>query len=317
MTTEFHFPVRTSGTAVLALVLGLPPVSFITLGLPAIFLGFYALRGINQSDGRLRGRRLAIAAMILGALNLLIVLLWALVPAVRYLRAVNDKTTCQNHLRKIGLAMSQYYDEHKVYPAGTIPNADLRPEQRLSWLAALLHYLPPEAGRGGSRPAQVYDAIDRTAAWDAPVNQDAVNTPFRTFLCPSAPDLDLNHRPALTTYVGTAGIGPNAAELPVENPRAGVFGYDRRITRDNVPAGLATTVMATETTLDNGPWAAGGRATVRGLDPEQKPYFGDGRQFGGCHPGGLNVLFLDGHVDFLRDSIQPKVFEALLTLAAD
>lgn len=315
--TDYTLPVRTSGKAVLAFVLGLPPLSFITLGVPAVLVGFYALREINASDGRLRGRRLAVAAMVLGVLGVVVLVLWALAPVARYFRAINSRATCQNNLRVIGLAMNQYNEEHKFYPTGTIPNEDLRPDQRLSWLVALLPYLADEPGSRGQKPAEVYALIDRTAAWDAPANRDAVNTPFRRFICPSDPGASLDHRPALTTYVGLAGIGANAAELPLDSPRAGVFGYDRRITRADVTAGTGTTLMATETTRNNGPWAAGGGPTVRGLILDDKPYFGEGRQFGGCHPSGLNVLYLDGRVDFMSDSVQPRVFEALVTLKED
>ena len=39
------------------------------------------------------------------------------------------------------------------------------------------------------------------------------------------------------------------------------------------------------------------------------------RQFGGNHPGGANVLFADGSARFISESIDPKVFEALSTMA--
>jgi len=54
---------------------------------------------------------------------------------------------------------------------------------------------------------------------------------------------------------------------------------------------------------------------VRGLDPANQPYLGKGRQFGGSHPGGAMVLFVDGSVHFIRDSIDPRAFEALSTIA--
>jgi len=63
------------------------------------------------------------------------------------------------------------------------------------------------------------------------------------------------------------------------------------------------------------PWTSGGRATVRGLDPSRQPYLGRGRQFGGIHPGGANVLFVDGSVRFVRETVDAKVFEALATVA--
>jgi prepilin-type processing-associated H-X9-DG protein len=74
--------------------------------------------------------------------------------------------------------------------------------------------------------------------------------------------------------------------------------------------------MAAETALDNGPWAAGGGPTVRGLDPAQRPYLGRGRPLGGIHATGLNVLYADGAVGFFLDTMEPETFEALVPISA-
>jgi prepilin-type processing-associated H-X9-DG protein len=38
---------------------------------------------------------------------------------------------------------------------------------------------------------------------------------------------------------------------------------------------------------------------------------GPGRPFGGLHPGGLNVLFVDGAASYFTESIDPDVFAAM------
>lgn len=179
----------------------------------------------------------------------------------------------------------------------------------------ILPYLPEEPGRQGKKLKATFDAIDLTRAWDAPSNEEAITPPIRWFLCPTDPGTSPQQRPGQTSYVGMAGVGADAADLPASDPRAGVFGYRRRITRADVKSGLSTTLLATETSLDNGPWAAGGPATVRPLLPDTRPYIGPGRPFGGCHPDGLNALFLDGHVEFLKETLPPAIFEAFATLA--
>jgi prepilin-type processing-associated H-X9-DG protein len=123
--------------------------------------------------------------------------------------------------------------------------------------------------------------------------------------------------PGLTFYVGIAGLGSNAAELLLSDPSCGFFGYERRITPDDVPRGTSYTMMACETTWQNGPWARGGFATVRGLDPNGLPYTGGGRPFGGLHPGVTNRLFADGNVQPFRDTGSAKEFAALASLAED
>jgi prepilin-type processing-associated H-X9-DG protein len=55
--------------------------------------------------------------------------------------------------------------------------------------------------------------------------------------------------------------------------------------------------------------------SCRGLDPERPPYLGANQQFGGLHPGGVNVAFADGTVRFLKESIHPQTLEAFATMA--
>ncbi len=73
--------------------------------------------------------------------------------------------------------------------------------------------------------------------------------------------------------------------------------------------------MVIETTRNHGVWTAGGASSVRGVDPETRPYIGHKRPFGGYHPGGANVLMADGSVRFVRETIDPRVFEAISTIA--
>jgi prepilin-type processing-associated H-X9-DG protein len=73
--------------------------------------------------------------------------------------------------------------------------------------------------------------------------------------------------------------------------------------------------MAIETNAANGPWLAGGPATVRGFDPGGPPYLGFNGQFGSFHRNGSEALFADGSVRFLSDTVDPKVFAALATIA--
>ena len=54
---------------------------------------------------------------------------------------------------------------------------------------------------------------------------------------------------------------------------------------------------------------------MRGLDPANPPYIGPSRQFGGLHLGGTWVAMADGSVCWATDATDPKIFEALSTMA--
>ena len=118
-----------------------------------------------------------------------------------------------------------------------------------------------------------------------------------------------------TNYIGIAGIGKDAPILPKGDPRCGVFGFDRRTTLADITDGAANTLMIVESGRATGSWLQGGFATVRGLDPANTPYLGPNRQFGGLHQGGAWIATADGSVRWVRDSIDPRVFEALSTIA--
>jgi Protein of unknown function (DUF1559) len=242
-------------------------------------------------------------------------------------RRAAARSQCANNLKQIALACHNYADNRPAsnsigdlvagFPPGTLPHATLPPERRLSWQVALLPYLEQDAA---------YKQFDLAAGWDAPANQEAIRKVVKVYLCADW-DREKGSAPEyFTTYIGAAGLGADAALLAAADPRAGVFGYDRRIGPQYVPDGTSNTLLILETARDNGPWAAGGPATVRGLDPADRPHLGTGRPFGGTHFAensvlgrgssiGCNMALVDGSVRFVRNEVAPAVLEAAVTVA--
>ena len=63
-----------------------------------------------------------------------------------------------------------------------------------------------------------------------------------------------------------------------------------------------------------GPWGAGGPGTARPFDPKVKPI--NSRKavnFGSPHAGGAYFVTADGRVRFISETIDPKIFRALVT----
>jgi prepilin-type processing-associated H-X9-DG protein len=217
---------------------------------------------------------------------------------------------CFNNLKQIGLSIAQYsrMGEQSLgpYPQGTISNPDIPLERRTGW-ASLIFKLGDE---GCSGCEEIYPG----PAWDDPMQKGGAGLDQEMY-CPEHPRQGKNQRLLPADYVGIAGLGVDAPSLPTTDKRAGIFGDDRLVGPVDVTDGLATTMMVVDSTVSPGPWFAGGRNTVRGLDPSRQPYIGKGQQFGGTHAGGANVLMADGSVHFVKDSVAPKVFEALSTIA--
>ena len=267
------------------------------------------------------------------ALLMVGVCLGLLLCSIGKVREAACRMACRNNLKQMGIDLHNYQDQQSRFPAGTVFNADLSPDRRLSWYVGAWGYV----GDG-----QEELLIDRTKGWEAPENRDGRVRYYdadrnlyvdlgacggKIWECPGNPNHADPGMAALTHYVGVAGLGQDAAGRPRDYPGAGVFGYDPStpvegengqslgVRPSDIKDGVSTTMMAIETAKDNGPWIAGGPSTVRGLDLSGIPYLGRSGQFGGTHSGGANVLFADGSVRFLHESISPRVFEDMATIA--
>jgi prepilin-type processing-associated H-X9-DG protein len=213
--------------------------------------------------------------------------------------------SCQRNLMQIMLALQGFHVHNNRFPSGTWPNPNLEPQDRLSWLADLLPYLDDQ---------ELYDKIDHTQPWNRGVNRTVASTDLTVVHCTLARQSS-NNRVISTRFIGIAGLGLDAPLLAKNHPRAGVFGYDRQTTLADIKDGAAYTMMIAETKHGIGSWMQGGSATVRGLDPANKPYFGRGRLFGHSSLSGTNVAMADGSVRWFSSSVDPKIFEAFSTIA--
>lgn len=261
-------------------------------------------------------------------LTILVILLIVLsggglvVISINKVRQSAHLTMCQNNLKMIGMGLGSYLDQHKRFPNGTFMNPELPPSKRFNWL---IEIYPGELEAGAVL------LLDKTKAWDSPENcpprgkvincndltvahDEHVWGEVEVFLCPINPKRKEPSMPSLTHYIGIAGIGENAGELPVFDPSAGLFGFDRKVTLEDLKHGQATTIAMAET-LDGAPWTAGGQATIRGL--YQAPYMGAGGQFSSNHGAGTNVLFADGSVRVFTSAASAQMLHAMATLAGD
>jgi hypothetical protein len=239
-------------------------------------------------------------------------------------REAEMRTGCINNLKVIGLTLHDYHSVNNHFPTATVANKDLPPDRRLSWAFEMLPYL-----EGG-----VEYMIDNTQAWDSAKNcppwrrvcTDKEKALFneerlgdiKIFQCPANPARNRPDLPCRFDYVGIAGVGDDAANLPIIDRRAGCFGYDRVVSITDIQDGTSNTIMLAEV-LDGGPFTAGGTATVRGV-AEDRPYCGPGGQFGSLHSGVFFVDFADVSVRAI--SLEPptlftedKTFKAEVTIS--
>ncbi len=257
----------------------------------------------------------SVAVVVLGIAAALVI------PAIAKVRDAAARAQCENNLKNMGMGLhNRYANSEGTFVSATIPNENLPCGDRLSWLVENLDYM-----------IQHNVLIDRKKGWrdepntipttrprDSDLHEIGPSRPageLKMFRCPADPTLSPADAASLTNYVGIAGVGPHAAELPIGYPGVGFFGCERKIKLEDIKDGTANTIAVMETNHNIGPWTAGGFSSVRPFDPAMVPYLGTGRPFGSGHRGVTLAAFADGSVHSLSKSIQPQVLEALATIA--
>jgi hypothetical protein len=239
--------------------------------------------------------------------------------AIQRVREAAARMSCYGNFKQLTVGLHNSADTNlDKLPPATMPHPDLPPEQRVSWLVEVLPYI--EQGN-------VYRLFDpKRGAGDERNARPAV-TRINFFVCPASNEYDRETKTwqsptPITHRVGIAGVGPDAATLPLKHPRAGFFGYDRQteIPR-GFPDGTSNTLMLIEPARDPGHCAYGGFATVRAFEQGAAPYLGEGRPFGGFH--GNHWLGARQRTDASADSsvrsftpkTDPALLESLATVA--
>lgn len=248
-------------------------------GVPAILLGRQALRDIDRSGGRLRGKWMAVTGIVLGVFGCLVTLA-LLMPATRSAREAARRAQCVNNLKQIALAMHNYHSSNDCLPPAAITDKNGKP--LLSWRVAILPFI---------ESSPLYSQFHLDEPWDSPHNLTLLNPMPSIYACPS----DKNPKPGMTGYL--AVIGAKTAFTPDFKP----------LPFESFIDGMSSTILVGESP-HSVPWTK----------PEDIPFdtplplHGLGSHHG-YHNNGFNAAFVDGSVKFLKSSIGAQILRALLT----
>ncbi len=266
-----------SGKAVESLALGVLFFFACFTGIPAIFIGLLALIDIDRSRGRLRGRGIAIAGIVLGVIGCLFTFVFLVPWPTRCDWPRSRSYACQNNLKQIGIALNNYLQANGVFPAAAITDKNGKP--LLSWRVAILPYLEQN---------NLYAKFRLDEPWDSPHNLALLPERPGIYACPA--DIPLDHES--TGYL--AVIGANTAFTP-----------------DFRPVPIREFTDGTSRTLLVGD----SRHKVPWTKPEDLPFdmaiplSG----LGSHHDDGFNAVFADASVRFLKSSISPSALKEILT----
>lgn len=253
-----------------------------------------------------------------------------LVPAVQQAREAARRTSCRNNLKQIGLALQNYESTYEALPLGCrdcptflMPPPPGTSPRVWSWNVALLPFLDQTALRERFDNDRLFNAIE---------NRDAAGTILPVFLCPSTPGHlrgettgDVNGNGAwdpgddlaFTDYGGLFGVSyPAPAFSGLFLPEhEGVLIYNRVVRLRDVTDGLSNTAAVGECAgrdeTAQSEWANGNNLFDHTFG--NPPNATRDNELFSDHPGGVHLVFADGHVTFVSESVAPEPLAAALT----
>lgn len=287
-------------------------------------------------------RRAFTLVELLVVIAILGILMAVLLPAVQRAREAAHRSVCTGHLKQIGIALLNYHDAHRSFPPGYLSGFDSAGDDTgpgWGWAAMLL----PQIEQG-----PLFSRIQFEQPIESLSQKAARTTSLSVYLCPSdsAPPVwtavtrDAAGNPvaaicdvASANYVGVFGV----TEPGVEGE--GVFFRNSAIALADVSDGASVTLLVGERARrwSDSTWA--GAVTKGELFPPPDspavPFIENasgmvlGHSFEGppnapgleCndfsseHADGGNLVFCDGHVQFISSTMDKKLFRALSTRA--
>ncbi|MCA1685336.1 MAG: DUF1559 domain-containing protein [Planctomycetia bacterium] len=282
---------------------------------------------------------------LLVVIAIIALLIALLLPAVQAAREAARRGQCVNNLKQIGLALATYEQAQKVLPPGYVSNFDGSGNDTgpgWGWAAMIL----PQAEQ---TPA--FNAVNFTLAIEQAANLTSRLSTFGVYLCPSdtvkSPwgvySRDAKGTPrslicqvAPSNYVGVFG----SSDPGIDGD--GVLFRDSAVGFRDITDGTSQTLAAGERSFALGEASWVGSVTGAVLFPDNNDgigypraeagpgmtlgHTGGGRgpgdpsaevnQFYSRHSGrGVNFVFADGHVAYLKATLNTRTFRALSTRA--
>jgi prepilin-type N-terminal cleavage/methylation domain-containing protein len=278
---------------------------------------------------------------LLVVIAIIAILIGLLLPAVQKVRESANRSSCQNNLKQLGLALHNYHDRMGAFPPGYLDVAPWpQPDQGPGWGWGSL--ILPDLEQNNVQSLIDYS---QSVGSNNPSIVAARATYLKIFFCPSDPNLwqTITVSAGVNSYTLGQGSyvacnGNDGVDDNTTPPHTGAFirgtsGFRTAAITD----GLSNTFFVGErcTTMSYAAWAgnppnsqdpsirapgnsSGGSALVLGHCGPHMPndrIVTDADAMSSGHTAGVQFLFGDGSVHMIGNSISQAVYDALATRA--
>ena len=221
---------------------------------------------------------LGLAAAVVGVVTIALLVVG---PLMESAQIGTNRRKCAANLRQIGTALLQYERDYGTLPPAIVSDAQGTP--LYSWRVLILPYLGPQEQR-------LYSQFRLDQPWNSPANSLLLKQMPKIFRSPG----DTAAAADETSYVVIAGP---STPFPLGQPLA----------RAQIGDGVYSTILVVEVAHSGIAWTE-----PKDLRDNQLS-FQIGVDLGGSHTGGMNALFADGQVRFLKDSLSSEEVADLTT----
>ncbi len=202
-----------------------------------------------------------------------------LLPAVQQAREAARRTQSMNNLKMIGLAMHNYHDAYRMFPAAA--SVDKKDKKLLSWRVHILPFIDQ---------AQLYKQFHLDEPWDSEHNKQFIKLIPPVYVHPSHSDLAKEGK---TVYLVPTGKGM-------------AFEGNEGLFMAKFTDGTSNTILAVEAHRDAAVvWTKPDDLEVDVKNPH--------KNLKSAIAGGFQVLLADGAVRFVSDSVDAAILKAMFT----
>jgi hypothetical protein len=237
-------------------------------------------------------RLLRYSLYIAATICLLMCLSWFFTPAISEAPLPARRSRCKNNLKQIAVALHNYHEVHKRFPAAQISTPPI------SWRVQTLPFITKK---------ELWLEYAPELSWDSSMNDSIAKTLVPTFNCPSrelhVDDKDNRDR-YFTDYAMLTGGGAFS-------------GHNKATRMRDIVDGTSNTLAIVEATGLNIVWTE-----PRDANTTWRPFainYSGNEQYdsegiaSSWHGPGAHALFADGEIRFLSEKLDPNVLKALTT----